>query len=419
MSKPISLLLLGLGGALMAGWTAPLRAQAPPETPRGWQASGQLLQGYDSNIFLTLAQPQADSTTQVRLSLARHWGGPHWSFTAAYTPQGFAYAAHSRLDYLAHAYQQDWIYGLGPHTQLHWTVNAERYPERGASPQIGDGLAAVAVASQVLALETVLTGAQTSLTLSHQSSPRSTWTAGGVGALQAFRPDTALLNQASPSFSESALRAQSRSGGGNVAWSYELRPERTLQLSALDNEMWFTNPYQRLRFADALVSIQQQLGGSVTLQLGAGPSWTWVLRNANGATAGNLPGQSYAANASLTKHQGHGQYGLTWQHADQMGLVPGGVTTDLLAVQYQWQSGHWSAAVSAGRSSFAGAGGGSAAQNSLYAAGQLSYQVGAECWLRVSSSLNAQAVPLGFGTTGNLRRSQVSLGIVYQPWGAH
>ncbi|HUX66433.1 MAG TPA: hypothetical protein VMV31_02980 [Terriglobales bacterium] len=407
-------------GALLGALGVGLRAQAAPAPAPGWQFSGQVQQGFDSNVLVSPTHPESDATTQLLLSLGRKWTGPGWSFSAAYLPEAETFARHTSLGYVAQSYRQDWQYALGRHTRLSWTANAARYPERGGAPGMAAG---GQTANLAMALGSVLSNASSTLTLSHQYSLRASWSAGVNGGVQAFSPDTSLLAQL-PANTLAPARSQSRIGGGSLGWSYRLSQRRTLQISATDTEMWFTNPAQRLRYGNVQVSLQQQLGSGYSLQLGAGPSWSWRLQRGPGAALANLPGQSYAANASLTHQVGRSQYGLSWEHGVQAGTVPGGVTTDMLGLQYGLQWGQaWSGSLGLGRNAFTGQASAQAPpasqhQESLYASGQLSYRIVNDWTLQVHASFMTQAIPTSSPLLAQLRRLQCSLGIAYQSGGA-
>lgn len=412
--------LLGVVSALGLG--THLWAQAPAaSTPMGWSVAGQLTQGVDTNVTLALQQPQADSTSQLNLDLSGHWAGPRWSFLATYSPRGEAYARRSYLDYVAQSYNQAWDFDWTRHTHLTWVSSAERYPERGGAPLQGSGLVAAVGASQQQPLATVLANATSTLTLSHQYSQRGSWTAGANLSLQAFTPDKSLLASANGNAAEypAVPRSQSQSFGGNLGWSYELTAHRSLQLSSSFSDLAYSNPARSVRYANVQASLEQGIGPDLTLNLGVGPSWNFTVTAPQGpaAAAPGLAAQSYAAHAGLTATHGRSQFGVSWQHSEQLGLVPGGVTTDVEAAQYSVQWGKsWSTAASIGRSGVAGFVA-TPTRDSAFASGQLNDRIAPDWSLLASSSYSVQALPTSATTTSPFRRLQFSLGVAFSPGG--
>ncbi|HVA62668.1 MAG TPA: hypothetical protein VNF74_03000 [Terriglobales bacterium] len=410
-------------GVLAAALGTGLRAQAPAAGPGGWRVSGELAQGVDSNIELALDHPQADTTTQLQLGLERSWSGPHWSFRASYDPTAVAYARHPKLDYLSNAYQQVWSYALGPHTQIIWRSDAERYPERGGAPTGGLApLAATANASQAMALGSVLTGANTNFALNHQYSLRSNWSASVSGGLQAFSADTSLGTAGASGFSPTALLGHTHTVAANLGWSYRVGSATSVQVGAEQSFMTYSGLGQQVRYSNVQASVQQKIGSVLSLQLGAGPAWNHTLTRAAAAAAFHLPGTSYAANAILAAHSGRSQYGLSWQHGTQAGFTPGGLTTDVLALQYslQW-SPSWSAGLSVGQSRNAAASttaAGGPTQDSGFASAQLLCRVASRWSLQANASYFTQAEPTARGATQPFRRLQASIGLSYTSGGA-
>ena len=403
--RGLAVLALGLG----------VSAQAPAAGASPWTAAARFTQSESTNIFASLTQSQSDVTSQLQLDLGRQWSGENWSFSANYAPEYTAYARFGQLDYFAQSYQQAWQYALGPHTSLIWSASAERYPERGTAPGL-TGLTAVASASQPLALGAVTSGGDTNLVWAHQSSLRSSWTANGTYSLQAFSPDTGLAN-APGSTVALTPSSQSRSLGSGVGWMYTLSPSRSLNLSAQESEIWLSGQGQRRLYVNLQASLVQRLGSNFSVQAGVGPAEYWTL----GALAAGIPRAttSYAANVRLTGQFGHSVYGLSWSHTQQTSLVPGSITTDLLALQY---SNRWGANWSVS-GSFGGSLGSSltavtptpGGNSSYFASGQLAYRLGADWALAASASLNSQSMPVltGAGTLP-LRRAQYGLEMSYQ-----
>jgi len=387
----------------------------PAEQASAWQAAATLTEGVNTNVLLGFQRPKADATTALQLDLGRSWKGPHWDFSATYTPQAMTFARNRSLDYVAHAYHQAWQAATSTKTHMSWSLDYDHYPERGGVPSAEGGVAGVAGASQALSLQSVLNTLSSNFSISHQYSLRGTWTAGATLGLQHFTPDRKLLENL-PSGTPAPPIAGTRSGSGTLGWSWKLSPDRALKLDGLDNELWFTNPAQRMRYTNAQIGLLQQFGPSVTLQAGVGPSWNEVLASA--APFLRLPGQSYAANASLTTQQGNVQYGITWQHSEQMGLVPGGVATDNIAMQYglHWGKG-WKAVASLGEGHFAGVAAASSGANrgedSIFSSGQLSWQINRRWLLAANANWMAQTLPLSPTASGQLRRLQANFGITY------
>ncbi|MGH9480923.1 MAG: hypothetical protein ACRD1L_02425, partial [Terriglobales bacterium] len=353
--------------------------------------------------------------------LGGRWAGPRWSFTNAYTPQGTNYARHTKLDYFAQSYEQDWNYAASPHTQLVWSLSAQRFPERAASPQAGGlSLAATAAASQSVALATVLSGGSSSLNLSHATGPHTTLTAGVNGTEQYYATDASLAaSQGLPA--PSVLNSQARSLGGNLGWSEQLTKTTSVQLAGAGSQTWFVGNGERVRYGNLQASLQHRLGAAYSVQLGGGPAWTRTVGGtANPTPTAPLPSLGYAANAALTGTSGRSNYGLSWSHADTAGLVPGSITTDLLALQYGMHFGRsWSASVSVGHSS--GHGVTAVALPSLdsaFGSGQINYRVASGWSVIANASYFTQMEPTGVGTTGHFRRLQAAAGIAYQPGGA-
>jgi len=400
-----------------------LAAQTTPaEQPSPWQVTATLAEGINTNVLMALQKPHADSTSSLQLDLGRSWRGPTWSFIATYHPQAMDFARNRRLDYIAQTYNQAWQLSLGPHTQMSWTFDFNRYPERGGAPQAaGGGVAGVAIASQALGLQSVLQSADTTVSLTHQYSLRGSWNAGITGAQQSFTPDLRLLGSL-PAGTLAPPRSRTSSGAGNLGWDYELVPGRRLRLSGEDSELWFSNPAQRMRYDYVQASISQDLGAGVVLQIGAGPSWNSVLQSA--ALQKQLPGVSYAGNASLITQQGNTTYGITWQHSEQAGLVPGGVATDNVAMQYglTWGRG-WNASASLGEGRFAGVsstpGTASQGQDSVFAAANLGWKISSGWMLVANANWMSQTLPVAPGTLGRFRKLQASLGVSYTPEGLH
>src|SRR6185437_8709176 len=80
----------------------------PAEQASAWQAAATLTEGVNTNVLLGFQRPKADATTALQLDLGRSWKGPHWDFSATYTPQAMTFARNRSLDYVAHAYHQAW-----------------------------------------------------------------------------------------------------------------------------------------------------------------------------------------------------------------------------------------------------------------------------------------------------------------------
>ncbi len=400
---------LGLGLRLWA--QAPAAASANP----GWQLSAELDQGYDSNAMLSLAQPQGDATTQLRLGIAREWIGPHWSLSAAYNPQAEAYARNARLDYVAQSYGQTLEFATSENTHWTWGVSAERFPERGGAGLFAaGGLSGVSSASEALALATILTGASTTFAVSHRSSLRSTWSASVSGGADWFSEDQALLR--SGGGAPGAAGSNSRSAGANLGWSYALGPQWSWSVSGTESIMQFSGNAQSVRYSALQTGVQRGFGGNVTLALSAGPSWSQTHGSAATSAVAHLPALGYAANASLTVGQGQGQYGITWSHNLQMGLVPGGLATDMLALSYglQGHGGGWSASASLGESRMAG-NLGPGVQDSLFASSRFRVRLAAAWSITADGEYIGQTLP---GVTGEFRREMFTLGLRFAPGGA-
>ncbi|HVA64389.1 MAG TPA: hypothetical protein VNF74_11740 [Terriglobales bacterium] len=414
-------------GALVAALGVGLRAQAAPAaagTPdpmSGWRISGAVAQGMDSNILSALSHPEADSTTQMQLGLSRTWSGRGWSFQADYDPAAVSYVRHAKLDFVSHAYHQMWNYALGPHTRITWGTDAQRYPTRGGVPTGGLApLSATAGASQAMALQAVLTGANSNLELNHQYSRRSSWSVGVAGGLQDYSRDNSLAAAGAPGASANAVFGHSSTLSAHLGWSHQVGASTSVQVGATQTEMQFSNLNQRVRYDSLQVSLQQGIGSALSLQVGAGPAWSRT-RSGAGAATFSLPGTSYAANASLMAQWGHNQYGLSWQHSDQLGLTAGGLTTDMLALQVglrltQNWSGNLNVGQSRGTTTTAAPGG--AAQDSAFASTQMFYHMTLQWSLQASATYFTQAVPTGLGTSQPFRHLQASIGLSYVLGGA-
>ncbi len=408
---------LGLGLRLWA--QAPV-AVSSATANTNWQFSAQLNQGWDSDPLLSLSNPRGDSTTQLQLTLGKRWAGRNWSFDASYTPEGMNYTSNPKLDYIAQSYQQDWTVALGPHTQFSWTATAQRFPERSGGMSTGAGVAALASTDQTMALAMIASGGNTAIAFHHQSSLRSTWNANLTYAQQWYSIDTALAGSAAASFLPGITGSHTIGGGGG--WSYQLAPQSAFSLTVTGNQLWYGAAAPPMQYANLQASISQGLGGGMVLKLGAGPSWNHYSRPPAGVPAGaQLPSLGYAASASLLAGDAtSGQYGITWDHAEQMGQVPGGVTTDSLAMQYAWQWGrNWSATTSIGENRFAGVAGSPGGQESVFASGQLSWRIASAWSLRANATYSGERLPVSSVALANFRREQYSLGLQFQPGGAH
>lgn len=395
---------------------------ATPASPNSWQISGQLRESVDSNVLLALQKPKADSSTQLQLALSRTWLGSRWSLAESYVPQATLYGANSKLDYLAQAFNQNLGYNLSPHTRLSWSTNLDRYPERGGAPQAGvAGLAATLSAGQPLAQDLVLTNLRTSLDLNHQYSLRGSWSAGFTLGRQGFSSDTAI--EQAQTGSAAPLRSHSDSIGGSGNWSYRLGPARTLSLGGSNSLLATTNPRQRLDYSNLQASITQQLGSVWSLQAGAGPAFTRVIST---TATGYKNTHSYAANARLSRQLNGREYGLAWQHADQLGQIPGGLSTDMLALQLsqQWRQ-NWNAGLSLERSNYTsllpgvGASPTEGTRAAWSVSGQAGYQNSNGWTVMANLSYLTQTIPVVTGQAGRFRRLQGGLGISYQIGGAH
>ena len=414
-------------GALAAlGLGMRLWAQAPAAgSAGGWQTSAQVTQGLDTNVLLSTSNPQASATTHYQFSLGRSWLGPRSRFSATFSPEGQVYAGHSALNYVAETYEQSWTYAW-QHSTLSWSSSAERMPER-ASQALGGGIgsAGAAAASLSLELATLLTSGTSTLDFMHQYSPRSSWTATATGGLQVFNRDAQLLASLAPGnpLTLLATTSHAHSAGGSLSWSHQMTQRRSVSLSANASQMWNSHPAQSLLYSSLKATVQQQLGGGVSLAVGGGPAWNRILNpQARPASATGLPATGYTASADLTMQHGHQQYGATWNRSEQVSLIPGGVTTQLLGLQYSVQLGSsWSASASAGYSQFAGvnASSGGAQPGSTYIAGQISYRIASDWSLQTAFSFNSQSLLMVGGGSMPLRRAHASFGLSYQSGGAH
>ncbi len=411
-------------GALLGALGVGLRAQAAPApAPSGWQISGQFLQGWDDNVLLALAQPQADTTSQLQLNLLGNWAGPRSTFNAVLTPVGMSYGRHPQLDYVAGSYSQDWQYALGPHTKMNWSAQAARFPERGGMPSMGGfNLAAAANASQTMGLNEVLNTGATNWGLTHQYSRRASWNANLSFNDQLFQVDTALAASGGAGAFGTARSSQSRSLEGGLGWSYQFSPATALLLGFTDSEIWFLSPSQHSRYANLQASLSHKLGSDFSVQAGVGPAWNWMLGGTTAPGFAGLPQRSYAANLSLSMQTGHSQYGVSWQHSDQLGLTPGGLTTDAVALQYNAAWGRsWSGSASLGRSAGAMLASGSSAGpalDSTFVSGEVLLRVGTEWSLFATSSFNSQNIPSPGAAAALFRHAQVALGITFAPGSA-
>ncbi|MGN6591434.1 MAG: hypothetical protein ACTHJX_00890 [Terriglobales bacterium] len=404
MKPVLSILALVMVPAVVAA-----RAQAP--TP-GWQLSGQVNQGYSSNVRGALSHPAADATTDLTLQLGRSWVTPHASFSLSYVPEGMHYARYQGLDYIAQSLQQTWQYAAGSHTTLAWTSSFQRFPERGGQAQMGAAsLASLQSASQAQQADTFLTSGTTSFSVQRQTSLRANWSAQLTGSWLGFQQDAAVAT--TPGFSLQS--SQTKSLSSQLGWNYRLTADRSVGVSANEGEMWFTLPVQHTRYAN-LEATLSQAWGATSLQLGAGPGFNWVVSSA-GPAAGQPP-RSWAADASLRQQIARTQLGLSWNHRVQAGLTPGSISTDQLALQWQQQWGKWQGGASLGNSRMAAIGGSQAARNGLFAAAQLAYAL--THWsLEASGNYYSQEVATLPGRVGALSRLQASVGVRYIWQGAH
>ncbi|MGH9506557.1 MAG: hypothetical protein ACRD13_06515, partial [Terriglobales bacterium] len=200
-------------------------------------------------------------------------------------------------------------------------------------------------------------------------------------------------------------------------WSHQVSPDRSLTLGGTDTELWFSNPSQRHRYASAQVGLVQQLGAGMSLQLSGGPSWNWALGQQPNTTA--LPGNTYAAGATLSEQVGASQLDLSWQHSDQAGLIAGSITTDRLSVQAVRPLGKaWTTSASIGNNRTASLAPGTPALSGLFASAQIAYRM-AQWSFQGNATYYNQDTPAAPATLAQLSRLQLSLGLVYTLQGAH
>lgn len=419
-----SALALGLG--LWAQTTATQTAK--PDA--AWQTSAAVTQGMDSNIFMSFDHPTTAATTDMQLSLARHWLWPHSGFSLLYVPTGEIFAGHSELNYFGQSGAADWSYRWR-HTTLDWSSHAERMPERAGNLQAGlSGVAAVASNTQAMALATVLSGAMTGLRLTHQYSLRSSWSANVSAGLQSFTQDKRLAaNLAAGSSALQQPQSNAHTLGAGLGWSYQMTPRRSFGLNAGQTEMFYAHPSRRLLYTNVEASLTQQLSSAVSVFVRGGPAWN----HTSGTLTRPLPGQSYSAGAGIDLVQGQTHYGASWSHAETAGYVPGGITTDTLALDYGLSWGRsWSGSISLGRSLYRGfygvtPAGGAGGEHSVYAAAQLSYRIATAWTMQAWGSYSTQTLPM-YAETGvggpavaisqPIARGRYGVGLFYQPGGA-
>jgi hypothetical protein len=389
--------------ALMMAATAAVMAQAP--TP-GWQLSGEVSQGFNSNVTAATHDPEGDATTAVTLQLGRGWSTPHSQFLLTYVPEGMNFARHTSLDYIAQSLQQSWQFAATGHTSLSWNSSVQRYPERGGAAQMGAAsLTGLQGASQAQQADTLLTSGNSSFGVQHQSSLRATWSAQFTGAWMGFQQDDALAAAGTAHLPSSQTRSLSSNGN----WNYRLTPGRSLGISATESELWFTAPARHARYANLQATLSQQWAGT-TVQIGAGPAWNWMVSSAGGAS--RLPPHSWSANLNLMQQIGQAQLGVNWSHQVQASLVPGSLSTDEVALQYQQAWGRWNVGASLGNTRLQAALAGQPPRSGLFAAAQLGYQL-TQWSLSANCNYYSQDVTTGPALLTPLRRLQASLGVRY------
>ncbi|MGH9485960.1 MAG: hypothetical protein ACRD1F_12985, partial [Terriglobales bacterium] len=180
-----------------------------------------------------------------------------------------------------------------------------------------------------------------------------------------------------------------------------------LGLISSTSAFWLAGALASRRYSNAEVTISEQISPALSLRAGAGPSWTFGQEGA---------GTGYAAEASLADERGATRLALEWSHALEPSFVPGGLTTDLMAleVEQDW-SAAWRGSASWGLSRLGGfntaTASARAATAAQFLAGGLSYTAGA--WrLSLNSGWDRQDL-YSLAGLAPLRRLQLSAGVSY------
>lgn len=412
LTAALAILMLALAAHAQADAAAPKGANA---TPQGFTLGAAFRQGYDSNIILS-AKPEGDTDSALSVNLAGQWSGPRWNFGVLYTPQAVTYARHTNLSYISQGYEQTLTYLASPQTQVAWSVNAAMYPQRGGVPGAGfGGVSGAGLAGEGLGAASDLTTGSTNFSVERQTSLRSSWMANVQAGWTAFSLDRQLLAAlGTNSAAGPGEVAHSVTFGGSAGWSYRLSPQRSLTLSAGDSVIRYTRSGPKIQYSTATVQLSQQVGASWTLRAGGGPSWT---QNQNAIALPGRQGWGYNASAGLVKQFGRSESGVQWQHTLQASYVPGGLSSDLVALQYrtQWAQ-NWSSSVEAGYSrQFSPELDNGAARGTAFVSGTVGWQMAPEWWLQAEGGFYAQPLSyLGQGP-GTMRRVNAAVGIEFRP----
>lgn len=406
--------------ALPASPALQLSAQTPApagNAAAGWNFSAQAMETYNSNVFYSPLLPQDDTGQQIQATLMRYWAGPTWGMTLVYTPQVQVYTHFHDLNFFSQQFSESLHAGLGPHTQFSWTTTASHFPANGGMPGSGS-LAALVSAnpSQLLSPGLDLTTVNSAANLTEAYSPHSSVIATVSMAATAFTTNTALESVETLATPNST----SLSVDAGLTWSHQLTPARSVLVSAQTTELWYTNPAERMSYDSVLFSLQQRVGTRWALLVGAGPSYNLPSRTGPNAALVPSPSTSYAANASLTYTLNSNVYGLVWQHMDELGLTPGGLTTDMLAASYMVTvQRSLSAGLNLGYSKnqqLAASGpAGNISQRGLSLSAQIRIQIASWLALSATHSFTQLDEPLPTGSLVPMRVIQFGAGLVFTP----
>jgi hypothetical protein len=296
-------------------------------------ASTEVLAIYDTNPNLSPQTAPSDVVSSFTgLMDVTDFTG-RTQFEASYLPQYLMYRRFGELNSMRHTFHGLMTHDVSKFTRMDWTVNVRKYPIWDgslASVEFGSFLSALN-GSPAQDLTSSVTNASTTLKVRHSLDARSHIEVVLDGALSKFSQSTnSLFIPGMP-----PPNSNTWSGGGSVAYDYDLTPRRSIGASVADTYFAFSPEISHEHYQYAHFRYQETFASGFTVDAGIGPGIREIQLSRR-----TEPGVDLSI--GVNRKTPHSMLTARVTRTYEVGLVQGNLTTWYGVVAAQRQVGrHW------------------------------------------------------------------------------